>query len=79
MHHPTESPGPDAHRAFSGCPQLGNASATCAPVAAPSLAGVRSTSSSEDVDAGLSLTVDPHDPQLFELRPQIVPGNVNDR
>ncbi len=27
----------------------------------------------------VSLTVDPHDPQLFELRPQIVPGNVNDR
>jgi hypothetical protein len=27
----------------------------------------------------VSLTVDPHDPQLFELRPQIVAGNVNDR
>ncbi len=27
----------------------------------------------------VSLTIDPHDPQLFELRPQIVPGNVNDR
>lgn len=27
----------------------------------------------------VSLTVDPHDPQLFELRPQYVPGNVNDR
>jgi hypothetical protein len=27
----------------------------------------------------VSLTVDPHDPQLFELRPQFVAGNVNDR
>jgi hypothetical protein len=27
----------------------------------------------------VSLTVDPRDPQLFELRPQIVPGNVDDR
>jgi hypothetical protein len=27
----------------------------------------------------VSLTVDPHDPQLLELRPQIVAGNVNDR
>ena len=27
----------------------------------------------------VSLTVDPHDPQLFSLRPQIVAGNVNDR
>ena len=26
----------------------------------------------------VSLTVDPRDPQLFELRPQIVPGNVDD-
>jgi hypothetical protein len=27
----------------------------------------------------VSLTVDPQDRQLFQLRPQIVPGNVNDR
>lgn len=27
----------------------------------------------------VSLTVDPQDPQLFQLRPQIVPGNVDDR
>jgi hypothetical protein len=27
----------------------------------------------------VSLTVDPHDPQLFDLRPQIVAGNVNNR
>jgi hypothetical protein len=27
----------------------------------------------------VSLTVDPHDPQLFSLRPQFVPGNVNNR
>jgi hypothetical protein len=27
----------------------------------------------------VSLTVDPQDPQLFQLRPQFVPGNVNDR
>jgi hypothetical protein len=27
----------------------------------------------------VSLTVDPHDPQLFTLRPQFVAGNVNDR
>jgi hypothetical protein len=27
----------------------------------------------------VSLTIDPQDPQLFQLRPQIVPGNVNDR
>jgi hypothetical protein len=27
----------------------------------------------------VSLTVDPHDPQLFSLRPQFVAGNVNDR
>jgi hypothetical protein len=27
----------------------------------------------------VSLTVDPRDPQLFEVRPQIVPGNVDDQ
>jgi hypothetical protein len=27
----------------------------------------------------VGLTVDPHDPLLFELRQQIVPGNVNNR
>jgi hypothetical protein len=27
----------------------------------------------------VSLTVDPQDPQLFQLRPEIVPGNVNNR
>jgi hypothetical protein len=27
----------------------------------------------------VSLTVDPHDPQLFQLRPQFVAGNINNR
>lgn len=27
----------------------------------------------------VSLTVDPRDPQLFQLRPRLVPGNINDR